>query len=655
MKWFQTLNVNIKSLVLSFPRPIKRLIVIIADSTMAALAVWLAYYLRVGEYLSLLEPTGEFYPLRAVIASVCLCLPIFMMFGLYRIIFRYSGSSALIAIVKAAALYGLFFSFIFSVVSVPGVPRTIGIIQPILMLMFVGLSRLVARLWLGGLYLEHLAQKQMTGALIYGAGNSGRELAAALSHNPETNLLGFLDDDVQLQGNKISGLFVYNPTDIKSIITDKNIGEIMLALPTIGRRRRNNILKSLAGLGLAVRTVPSYSDLAKGRMSVTDVKELSIDDILGRIEIAADLELIGRDIKGQIVLVTGAGGSIGRELCLQIFNQNPKQIILFDHSEFALYKIYEEMLALEKANNSKIEITAILGSVLNKAQVDSLIKNKNPKIIFHSAAYKHVPLFESNKFEGVRNNVLGTQVMAESAIRYGVNKFVLISTDKAVRPTNVMGASKRIAEMLLQALSAKQSKTVFAIVRFGNVLDSSGSVVPLFRQQIKTGGPVTVTDVEVTRYFMTISEAAQLVIQAGAMTQYPEKVEAKKKKRLIAPVYVLDMGEPVKIYDLACRMISLSGLSVFDSETGDGDIEIKITGLRPGEKLYEELLICDSVCDTAHPKIGYANENFLRWSILRKEINCLKKAIENADDEALNTILHKLVIGFSPRPSANTS
>ena len=648
MKWFQTLNVDIKSLVLSFPRPIKRLLVLLLDVLIAAFTVWIAYYLRIGEFLPLLHSTGEFYPLRALIVSVFLSVPIFIIFGLYQIIFRFSGSAALIAVIKAVSIYGLIFSFIFSLLSFPGVPRTIGIIQPILMFIFVCLSRLAARLWLGGLYLERVAQKQHTGALIYGAGSSGRQLAAALSHNPEINVLGFLDDDARLQGNKVSGLPVYDPADLKEVVKFRNIGEIMLALPTIGRRRRNDILQSLAGVGLAVRTVPSYSDLAKGLMSVSDVKELSIDDILGRVEVVADPDLIGEDIKDQIVLVTGAGGSIGRELCRQIFYQNPKKMIFFDHSEFALYEIYQEMLSLTSTNESATELKPVLGSVLNRNHVERVIKNNNPGTIFHSAAYKHVPLFESNKFEGVRNNVFGTQVMAESAIKYGVNKFVLISTDKAVRPTNVMGASKRIAEMLLQALSSIQKKTVFAIVRFGNVLDSSGSVVPLFRQQIRTGGPITVTHEEVVRYFMTISEAAQLVIQAGAMTKNFEKVGIEKSKGTVAPVYVLDMGEPIKIYDLACRMISLSGLTVFNSETGDGDIEIKIIGLRPGEKLYEELLIDGSVCDSLHPKIKYANEDFLSWPILRAELKSLEKVIEHGDDEALSVVLHKLVVGFSP-------
>jgi FlaA1/EpsC-like NDP-sugar epimerase len=648
LKWFQILNIDIESLVLSFPRPVKRLIVVVVDVLTAVLTVWISYYLRIGEFLPLLHSTGEFYPLRALIVSVFLSVPIFMIFGLYQIIFRFSGSAALIAVIKAVSLYGLIFSFIFSLVSIPGVPRTIGIIQPILMFIFVCLSRLSARLWLGGLYRERVAQKQNTGALIYGAGSSGRQLAAAMSHNPEINVLGFLDDDAGLQGNKVSGLPVYDPTDLKEVVKSRNIGEILLALPTIGRRRRNIILQSLAGQGLAVRTVPSYSDLAKGLISVSDVKELSIDDILGRVEIVAAPDLISRDIKDQIVLVTGAGGSIGRELCRQIFYQNPKKMIFFDHSEFALYEIHQEMLSLASNNESAPELKPVLGSVLNKNHVERVIKNNKPTTIFHSAAYKHVPLFESNKFEGVRNNVFGTKIIAESAIKYGVNKFVLISTDKAVRPTNVMGASKRIAEMLLQALSSTQKKTVFAIVRFGNVLDSSGSVVPMFRQQIRAGGPITVTHKEVTRYFMTISEAAQLVIQAGAMTGNWEKVGAKKSKGNIAPVYVLDMGEPVKIYDLACRMISLSGLTVFNSETGDGDIEIKIVGLRPGEKLFEELLIGGSICDSPHPKIKYANEDFLSWLILRAELKSLKKAIEHADDEALSDTLHKLVAGFSP-------
>jgi len=628
------------------------MIVMLADVACAAFAVWLGYYLRIGEFLTLLDWTGEFYPLPVLVSSVVLSIPIFIKFGLYRAIFRYSGGPAAILLVKAMLLYGAFFLLIFVVITVPGVPRTIGFIQPILMLLFIVLTRYFARLWLGGLYLERLSQKQIPGALIYGAGNSGRELAAAIEHSQEINLVGFLDDDRRLHGNQLCGLPIYDPAEISTVIKNQDIREILLALPTIGRRRRNLILKSLAGLGLAVRSVPSYSDLAKGRMSVSDIRELSIDDILGRDPVIADQSIIGQDIRDQIILVTGAGGSIGRELCRQIIYQKPKRLILFDHSEFALYDIYKEIMTLASKEDNNTEIIPVIGSVINRNRVNNVLKNEKPNIIFHSAAYKHVPLVEANKFEGIRNNVIGTLILAESSVRFNVKKFVLISTDKAVRPTNVMGASKRVAELVLQALSERHHKTAFAIVRFGNVLDSSGSVVPLFRHQIEAGGPVTVTHKDVTRYFMTISEAAQLVMQAGAMTSLTNvgtpNTQAHKRPNRSAPVYLLDMGEPVKIYDLACKMIELSGLTLVDDNTDNGDIEIKIIGLRPGEKLYEELLIGDAVWDSAHPKIKYADERFLSWSTLEPELNNLKKAVEKSDEVLLFQVLVRLAVGFSP-------
>ncbi len=644
---------KIKSLILSLPRPLKRLIVVLGDASIATLTVWLAFYLRLGQSLPLIETTNEFSPLPALVAGIFLSIPIFMVFGLYKAIFRHSGGATLIAVTKAIFFYGLIFSVIFTLITVPGVPRTIGIIQPILMLVFIGCSRFFARLWLGGLYADQISQKHIQGSLIYGAGVAGRELAAALKHNLETNVVGFLDDDVSLHGNQLSGLPVFDPADIDRIIKRKHINQVLLALPTAGRRRRNNILNSLNELGLAVRTVPSYSDLAKGRVSVNDIRELSIDDVLGRDEVTTNQKLISKDIEGKVVLVTGAGGSIGSELCLQVYSQKPKQLILFDHSEFALYNVYERVLARQALDKFMIEITPVLGSVANKASIEGVIKDTKPQIIFHSAAYKHVPLVESNKFEGLRNNVLGTLMVAQSAIKFSVAKFVLISTDKAVRPTNVMGASKRIAELVLQALSIKQDRTLFAIVRFGNVLGTSGSVLPLFQKQINSGGPVTVTHPDVTRYFMTVSEAVQLVIQASAMTGLSVHMGALEKSTSAAPVYLLDMGEPVRIFDLACRMIKLSGLSIFDCKTKEGDIEIKIIGLRPGEKLYEELLIGDSVWDSEHPKIKYADEIFLDWADLEPELVSLSSAIKAADDKATDQLLARLVIGFSP--TADTS
>jgi len=507
--------------------------------------------------------------------------------------------------------------------------------------LLVALSRFVARFWLGGMYIERLQQGSKPRALIYGAGDAGRELAAALSHSHVTNVVGFLDDDPKLHGSYIRGLPVYNPSDIAKITSKKRVAEVMLALPRINRRRRGKILESLRGQNVVVRTLPSYSDLAEGRVTVNDIRELSISDILGRDTVAPDQTLMKRDIENKTVLVTGAGGSIGSELCRQIFAQNPKKLVLFDHSEYALYAILQELKSKITPEKAGVELTAILGSVTDKPRIEQLFLASAPDTVFHAAAYKHVPLVEDNMFEGIKNNLFGTLVLSQAAIDAGVKKFVLISTDKAVRPTNVMGASKRLAELVLQALSTTQNKTIFAMVRFGNVLDSSGSVVPLFRQQIKSGGPVTVTHPDVTRYFMTISEAAQLVIQAGAMT-------AKKPKTgQAAPVYLLDMGDPVKIYDLAHQMIELSGLTMYDEATGDGDIEIKITGLRPGEKLYEELLIGEAASDSPHPKIKFAAENFVPWHDLDADLTVMRHAVDAMDVVTAKQLLTKLVAGFS--------
>ena len=632
---------SLRSLVLGLPRPAKRAIVMVVDVGLAVFSVWIAFYLRLGYFQPVFEERDGLSLLPAIIVAVVVSIPIFVIFGLYRTIFRYSGAPAVLAVSKAIAVYGVIFASVFTLVGVTGVPRTIGLLQPVVLFLLVALSRFVARFWLGGMYIERLRQGSKPRALIYGAGDAGRELAAALSYSHVTNVVGFLDDDPKLHGSYIRGLPVYNPSDIARITSKKRVVEVMLALPRISRRRRGEILQSLRGQNVVVRTLPSYSDLAEGRVTVNDIRELSISDILGRDTVAPDPALMRRDIANKIVMVTGAGGSIGSELCRQIFVHNPKKLVLFDHSEYALYAILQELQSKTAPETSSVELTAILGSVTDKRRFEQLFKRIAPDTVFHAAAYKHVPLVEDNIFEGIKNNLFGTLVLSEAAIAVGVKKFVLISTDKAVRPTNIMGASKRLAELVLQALSTTQNKTIFAMVRFGNVLDSSGSVVPLFRQQIKSGGPVTVTHPDVTRYFMTIAEAAQLVIQAGAMTvQKPESGQA-------APVYLLDMGAPVKIYDLARQMIELSGLTVYDSTTADGDIEIKITGLRPGEKLYEELLIGEAASDSAHPKIKFAAENFVPWHDLDADLTTMRHAVDAMDVVTAKKLLTKLVVGFS--------
>ncbi len=632
---------SLRSLVLGLPRPAKRAIVMVVDVGLAVFSVWIAFYLRLGYFQPVFEERDGLSLVPAIIVAVVVSIPIFVIFGLYRTIFRYSGAPAVLAVTKAVAFHGVIFASVFTLVGVVGVPRTIGLLQPVVLFLLVALSRFVARFWLGGMYIERLRQGSKPRALIYGAGDAGRELAAALSHSHVTNVVGFLDDDPKLHGSYIRGLPVYNPSDIAKNTSKKRVAEVMLALPRINRRRRGEILQSLRGQNVVVRTLPSYSDLAEGRVTVNDIRELSISDILGRDTVAPDPALMRRDIANKIVMVTGAGGSIGSELCRQIFAQKPKQLVLFDHSEYALYAILQELQSKTAPETSSVELTSLLGSVTDKTRVEQLFTRLAPDTVFHAAAYKHVPLVEDNLFEGIKNNLFGTLVLSEAAIAVGVKKFVLISTDKAVRPTNIMGASKRLAELVLQALSTTQNKTIFAMVRFGNVLDSSGSVVPLFRQQIKSGGPVTVTHPDVTRYFMTIAEAAQLVIQAGAMTvEKPESGQA-------APVYLLDMGAPVKIYDLARQMIELSGLTVYDSATADGDIEIKITGLRPGEKLYEELLIGEAASDSPHPKIKFAAENFVPWHDLDADLTVMRHAVDAMDVVTAKQLLTKLVAGFS--------
>lgn len=620
--------------VLALPRPIKRVVAVAVDMGLCVWTVWLAYYLRLGEFVSFAEPSPWAQGMRwAAGAAMGLALPIFITSGLYRAIFRYSGWPALLAVARAVALYGLFYVAIFTAVGVPGVPRTVGIIQPLLLLLMVGASRLLVRLWLGEEYEHLLKRAARPKALIYGAGTAGRQLAAALAHSPEMQVVGFLDDDDRLHGHTLNGLPVYDPADLRSLSTNLSIRMVLLAMPSVSRRRRNEILARIRHAQVAVRTLPSLVDLVHGRVSVADLQELDIDDLLGREPVAPNHILLAKAITGKVVLVTGAGGSIGSELCRQILALNPRRLLLVEQSEFALYAIHQELG--EKGGAGQDVLVPLLGSVQDGERMREIMATWGPDTVYHAAAYKHVPLVEHNPVEGIKNNVFGTLVTAQAAAEQGVSDFVLVSTDKAVRPTNIMGASKRLAEMVLQALAETGAKTRFSMVRFGNVLGSSGSVVPRFRQQIREGGPVTLTHPEVTRYFMTIPEAAQLVIQAGAMARGGE-------------VFVLDMGEPVKIMELARRMVELSGLSVRDDANPDGDIEIQVTGLRPGEKLYEELLIGDNPEPTLHPRIMRARETFMPWSQLQERLQVLQLALEVNDVGALRAMLQELVVGYQP-------
>lgn len=620
--------------LLALPRPVKRVAVLALDAGLCVLSVWLAFYLRLGDFVPL---TGA--AVWPVLASVVLALPIFIVAGFYRAIFRYSGMPAMVAVGRAMLLYGLAFAAIFSFVGVPGVPRTLGLIQPLLLLLLVGASRAAARMWLGGLYRQQLRKSALPKALIYGAGSAGRQLASAMVNSPEIRVVGFLDDDDRLHGQVLNGLPILNPADLVQLLNASSITDVLLALPSVSRQRRNEILNNLKPHKLAVRTLPGLSDIVTGKVSMSDVRELDIDDLLGREPVKPNGLLLNLNTHGKTVLVTGAGGSIGSELCRQILKTSPRQLLLVDMSEFALYQIHQELrVALDG-----VELVPLLASVCDDVRMHEIMDTWKPHTVYHAAAYKHVPMVEHNPAEGVRNNVWGTRVCAEAALRNKVRNFVLISTDKAVRPTNIMGATKRLAEMVLQALAevnptvtpAMKPRTLFSMVRFGNVLGSSGSVVPLFREQIKNGGPITLTHQDITRYFMTIPEAAQLVIQAGAMGTGGD-------------VFVLDMGQPVKIIDLTRRMVELSGLTVRDELNPDGDIELTVTGLRPGEKLYEELLIGDNPQPTQHARIMKAHEQFLSWSQLQEKLDTLSLATGVNDVPVIRAMLKELVSGYQP-------
>src|SRR5205085_436538 len=461
----------------------------------------------------------------------------FATFGLYRTVFRYVSWEAFAGITQACLIYGVIYAAIFTAFGVEGVPRTVGIIQPLLLFVFIASSRAFGRYWLGGRYRDWLKRKDRTRVLIYGAGSAGRQLAGALADSPGMRVVGLVDDDRSLHGNIVAGVKVWGPGRLAEIVQQLNVSEILLAIPSSSRRRRNEILKLVRSLGLSVRTLPGLVDIAQGRVTVTDLRPLEVDDLLGRDAVAPDQSLLERNIRGKTVLVTGAGGSIGSELCRQIVGMEPLKLLLVESSEYALYAIHRELSKVAgEAERAGVELVPLLASVCDEVRMSRIVAAWRPQTIYHAAAYKHVPLVEQNVCEGVRNNVIGTWVSGRLAKEHHVENFVLISTDKAVRPTNVMGASKRLAEMVLQAFAAEKSVTCFSMVRFGNVLGSSGSVVPLFRQQIAAGGPVTVTHREITRYFMTIPEAAQLVLQAGAMAKGGE-------------VFVLDMAEPVRIVD----------------------------------------------------------------------------------------------------------
>jgi len=616
------INTATKS-ILNLPRFAKKIIAIIVDLNLCVLCTWFAFYLRLDEFI-LIRGAG----LTAAMVSVAFALPVFWLLGLYRTIFRYSGLSIMFSVSIALLVYGFLYFSVFGVYGLKDIPRSIGILQPMLLFFAVVSSRLFVKYIFGSNYLFKDKFKFLKKILIYGAGSAGRQLVSALANSNELKVVGFLDDDDRLHGQVLQGHEIYSPLKIADLIESKEAQLVLLALPSISKPRRNEILKNLSNYSLQVQTLPTVTDIIHGRVSLSDVKDLDVDDILNRDQVLPNTELLSKNITSKIVLVTGAGGSIGSELSRQIVKQNPEKLLLLEINEFALYKIYEEL----KIANNNLRIIPLLVNAQDQNKINEIFKTFKVDTIYHAAAYKHVPLVEENISESVKNNVFVTLAVVKAALSQSVENFVLISSDKAVRPTNIMGASKRLAELCVQGLyqNTKNNKTKMSIVRFGNVLESSGSVIPKFKKQIKDGGPITLTHPDVTRYFMTLTEASQLVIQSGAMSED-------------CAVFVLDMGESVKIKDLIFRIVKLSGLSVKDENNKEGDIEIKIIGLRPGEKLYEELLLGDNPQKTEHPKIQKTQDPFIPFNQLEVDLNNLKTLLDHNKVFEVKELLTKIV------------
>jgi FlaA1/EpsC-like NDP-sugar epimerase len=646
---------KLKAYLLGLSRRQKRILQVAVDVLLVWLALWMAFVVRLG----ISDTTRPFFQHRWLFYTAPLvAIPLFIRFGMYRAVMRYFGNDALVAIIKAVSLSALILALIvyWNNQQVPAVPRSIIFNYWWSSLILIGGLRLAMRQYFLGDWFaaaQHVPFANRNDGLprvaIYGAGAAGNQLVAALRMGRLMRPVAFIDDDPSIANRIISGLQVYKPKHIHQMIEVTGAQEILLAVPSCTRGRRREILGYLESFPLHVRSVPGFMDLASGRVKVDDIQEVDIADLLGRDPVPAQEDLLELCIRGKIVLVTGAGGSIGSELCRQIMKLAPTTLLLFEHSEFNLYSILSELEQQGARESLSVRLLPILGSVRNEQRLLDVMQTWRVDTVYHAAAYKHVPLVEHNIAEGVLNNVIGKLNTAQAALQTGVSNFVLISTDKAVRPTNVMGSTKRLAELILQALShevapvlfndkanvSRVNKTRFTMVRFGNVLGSSGSVIPLFHKQIKTGGPITVTHPNITRYFMTIPEAAQLVIQAGSMGRGGD-------------VFVLDMGEPVKIVDLAVKMVHLSGLTLRSDKNSHGDIDIEFTGLRPGEKLYEELLIGDNVDATRHPMIMSAHEDHITWEVFKLRLSDLLIAVHSDDYDCVRQLLGRLVSGYTP-------
>ena len=627
-------NLTRKTLALS--RPKKILIAIFLDILLCAFATWLALSIVNGEWIVI---NIQFATLTLV--SIGIAIPVFFSRGLYKVIFRYVNGDTLQVLTKAIIIYTVIFTIIFVIVSIQNIPRSIGLMQPMIMFLLVATSRFLVKIWLNQHFSINSTWIVKKEVIIYGAGESGRQLASNLIHSQEYKFLFFIDDDKSFWGGTIDGYSVKSPSSINSLTGLGELKELWLAMTNISALERSKLVNQLRSLRLHVRTLPSFSDLTNDRVYLSDLRELNINELVGRDSVKPNNKLLKTCIFSKIVLVTGAGGSIGSEICRQILANEPRYILLVDNSEVALYNIHSELKSIimedHKGGSDVAILLPLLINVQDENSLDHIFKTWKPCTVYHVAAYKHVPIVEHNVVAGIKNNVMGTLKCANVAMKNNVKYFVLVSTDKAVRPTNIMGASKRLAEMALQLLSNDPSNhcTHFCMVRFGNVLGSSGSVVPLFRKQIENRGPVTLTDWKVTRYFMTITEAAQLVIQAGAMSKGGE-------------VFILDMGQPLRIADLARNMIETAGLQVKDEKTPWGDVEIQVTGLRPGEKLYEELLIGNNPKPTKHSRILQANEVFIIKEDFDKLIQKLNVFLDDNNVVEIHNLLKNNVSGYIP-------
>ena len=649
--------------VASLSRLAKQGMLTLSDSFLLVFSVISAFSLQHGAWFWPADNWNDPLGILILIAPF-IAFPIFIYFGLYRSIVRYIEARAASSVGLAVSLYAFIWGLVVFLTGIEGISIAVMLINWLVALLVIGGSRLFAR----GLLNSHKLKinqnvRPLSRVMIFGAGEAGRQLAHALWFSEEFHLCGFVDDNKKLQGLELMGVPILAMAKLAKFVDQQQVSEILLAIPSASRNERNEIIRRLRHVRVRIRTLPGLSVLVRDHVGIADLHELEIEDLLVRELAVPDESLLQKQVRGGVVLVTGAGGSIGSELCSQILKRAPKILLILELNEFALYSVQRELLSqlkceVDNENDSSKSVRLLprviplLGSVQDEGRLNILVQAWKPQVIFHAAAYKHVPIVEHNPAEGLKNNVFGTLAVAKVAINNEVPNFILVSTDKAVHPTNIMGASKRLSEMILQALAAEHSitfksmdssvttirRTHLSMVRFGNVLNSSGSVIPLFRKQINEGGPVTLTHKEVTRYFMTIPEAAQLVMQAGAMSGKEEGAE----------VFVLDMGGAVKILDLARRMIEMSGFRVKDMDCPDGDIAIEVTGLRPGEKLFEELLMGDNVQLTEHPRIIKAHEEFIEWKYLETYLDALRLTIESNDIEGMQLILQKIVKGYRP-------